>query len=74
MSDGYYAYSWINEKSSFKGCSFHSMQNLMDDLVKKHNILNRKMKTLNNQILNLERQISEIDKKIKREKRKNVTS
>ena len=44
------------------------MKNLMDDLVKKHNGLNRKIKTLNNQIPKLENQIKEIDEKYKWQK------
>ena len=59
VTDGYHAYSGIVEELGFnhQRCSFHSMKNLMDELVKKHNGLNRKIKTLNNQIPKLEKQI-----------------
>lgn len=70
VTDGYHAYSGIVEELGFnhQRCSFHSMQNLMDDLVKKHNRLNRKIKTLNSQITKLENEIKEIEEKYKGQK------
>ena len=70
VTDGYHAYSGIIEELEFnhQRCSFHSMKNLMDDLVKKHNGLNRKIKTLNKEIPKLENQIKEIEEKYKGQK------
>ena len=70
ITDGYHAYSGIIEELGFnhQRCSFHSMKNLMDDLVKKHNGLNRKIKTLNDEIPKLKNQIKEIDEKYKGQK------
>ena len=70
VTDGYHAYSGIVEELGFnhQRCSFHSMKNLMDDLVKKHSGLNRKIKTLNSQIPKLENEIKEIEEKYKGQK------
>ena len=70
ITDGYHAYSGIIGELGFnhQRCSFHSMKNLMDDLVKKHNGLNRKIKTVNKEIPKLENQIKEIEEKYKGQK------
>ena len=36
-------------------CTFHTMKNLMDKLIKKHNGLNREIKALNNDIKELKK-------------------
>ena len=70
ITDGYRAYASIIDDLGFnhQRCTFHAMKNLMDKLIKKHNRLNRRIKTLNNEIKELEKEIKEINKKYKGQK------
>jgi len=70
ITDGYNAYASIIEDLGFnhQRCTFHSMKNLMDKLIKKHNKLNRRIKKLNDDIKDLEKQIKVINKKYKGKK------
>ena len=70
ITDGYRAYASIIDDLGFnhQRCTFHAMKNLMDKLIKKHNVLNRKIKTLKNDIEELEKEIKEINKKYKGQK------
>ena len=70
ITDEYSAYAPIIDDLGFnhQRCTFHAMKNLMDKLIKKHNQINRKIKTLNNDIEELEKEIKEISKKYKGQK------
>ena len=67
ITDGYLAYDSIIDELGFnhQRCTFHSMKNLMDKIICKHNRFNREIKSLNNEIKELEEKISEISKKYK---------
>ena len=70
ITDGYSAYDSIIDELGFnhQRCTFHSMKNLMDKIIHKHNRLNRKIKSLNNKIKELEEKINKISKKYKGQK------
>lgn len=63
ITDGYRAYTSIIGDLGFnhQRCTFHTMKNLMDKLIKKHNGLNRRIKEL-------EKEIKEISEKYKGQK------
>ncbi|MBR0058001.1 MAG: hypothetical protein IJP99_01515 [Methanobrevibacter sp.] len=70
ITDGYKAYTSIIDDLGYnhQRCTFHSMKNLMDDIIPKHNILNRKIKKLNKDIPELEKEINKIKEKYKGKK------
>ena len=70
--NGYRAYASIIDELGFnhQRCTFHTMKNLMDKLIKKHNGLNRRIKKLNTEIKELKKEINEISKKYKGQKGK----
>ena len=72
ITDGYRAYASIIDDLGFnhQRCIFHAMKNLMDKLIKKHNMINRKIKALNNDIKDLEKEINELSNKYKGQKGK----
>ena len=67
VTDGYRAYDSIIDDLGFnhQRCTFHSMKNLMDKIIRKHNRLNRKINALNNEIKELKEKINEINEKYK---------
>ena len=75
ITDGYRAYDSIIDELGFnhQRCTFHSMKNLMDKIIRKHNRLNRKIKSLNNEIKELEEKINKISKKYKGQKGRTST-
>ena len=69
ITDGYRAYDSIIDELGFnhQRCTFHSMKNLMDKIIRKHNRIYREIKSLNNEVKELEEKISEISKKYKKQ-------